>query len=136
MNRIHKLHEDYTHCSRCGNNIGPGSRTTTVEVKDEIWKVDASIDVIHARAIFVFCGKCSPLYDFKKIAVGRKLSEGDLIVQQHAEHAEIKAARTNAARALFMPPDQLTDDQIRGWILEQEAAEIFGVEICNRTNLI
>lgn len=123
---IHKLHDPYTGCNRCGAEIGPGSRTTTVEVKDEIWLAGATVDTLSAKVVLVFCETCRPLYDFRRIAVGRKLTEDDLVVHEAAESAEIEAARPGAAAALFVPSDQLTPAQIRGWLLEREADEIFG----------
>jgi len=123
---VHELHQAYTHCTRCGCEVGPGSRTTTVEVKDEIWKTGATVSTVSAKVALVFCAKCSPLFDFKRVAVGRKLTEDDLIVKEAAEGAEVEAARPAAAAALLVSPNELTAAQIKGWLLEQEAAEIFG----------
>jgi hypothetical protein len=95
-------------------------------VKDEIWLAGAAVEPLSAKAVLVFCATCSPLFDFRRIAVGRKLSEDDLIVQEAAENAEIEAGRSRAAAALCVPPDQLTEAQIKGWLLEQEAAAVFG----------
>lgn len=123
---VHELHQPYTQCTRCGCEVGPGSRTTTVEVKDEIWKAGATVSTVFAKVALVFCAKCSLLFDFKRVAVGRRLTEDDLLVQEAAEDAIIEEARPRAASALLVPPDDLTAAQIKGWILEQEANEIFG----------
>ena len=123
---VHKLRDTYTHCNRCNAEVGPGSRTTTVEIKEEIWLPSASVDTLSARVALVFCATCSLLFDFRRIAVGRKLTEDDLITQEGAEAAEIEAGRQGAAAALLVHQDQLSDAQIRGWLLEREAAEIFG----------
>jgi hypothetical protein len=123
---IHELHKPYTHCTRCGCEVGPGSRTTTVEVKDEIWKAGATVSTVFEKVALVFCAKCSPLFDFKRVALGRRLTEDDLVVQEAAESAEIEAARPAVAAKLLVPPDELTAAQIKGWLLEQEASEIFG----------
>jgi hypothetical protein len=125
---VHKLHDSYTRCSRCDAEVGPGSRTKTVEVKDEIWMVDGAVDTMSAKAVLVFCVTCSPLFDFKRLAVGRKLTEEDLVVQEAAESAEIEAGRSGAAAALCVSPDHLTGAQIKGWLLEQEADAIFNGE--------
>ena len=123
---VHELHQPYTHCSRCGCEVGPGSRTTTVEMKDEIWKAGMTVSTLSAKVALVFCAKCSPLFNFKRVAVGRRLTEDDLVVQEAAESAQIESARPAVASALLVPPDELTAAQIKGWLLEREAAEVFG----------
>ena len=123
---VHELHQPYTHCTRCGCEVGPGSRTTTVEVKDEIWKAGATVSTVFAKVALVFCANCSPLFDFKRVAVGCRLTEDDLVVQEAAESAAVEAARPAVASELLVPPDELTAAQIKGWLLEQEAADIFG----------
>jgi len=60
--------------------------------------------------------------------VARRLTEEDLVVQEIGEESEIEGARIGAAAALLVPPDQLTPAQIKGWLLEQESAEIFGAQ--------
>lgn len=123
---VHELHKPYTYCTRCGCDVGPGSRTTTVEVKEKIWNAGATVSTVAAKVALVFCAKCSTFFDFKRLAVGRKLTEDDLLVRDAAEDAIIEEARPRAASALLVPPDDLTAAQIKGWILEQEADEIFG----------
>lgn len=111
---VHELHQPYTHCTRCRCEVGPGSRTTTVEVKDEIRKAGATVSTVFAKVALVFCVKCSPLFDFKRVGVGRRLTEDDLVVQEAAESAEIEATRPAVASELLVPPDELTAAQIKG----------------------
>lgn len=123
MANVSTLYATVTACSRCMSQIAPGSRTMTVTVSDEVWKA-ASIEVVKATAVLVFCATCSPLFDFSRLAVGRRKSEEDLIVECAAEDAEIESARSATSSALGISAQELTKEQIRGWLLEQQYLEL------------
>ncbi|WP_319049422.1 hypothetical protein [Pseudomonas aeruginosa] len=73
-----------------------------------------------AKVALLFCQQCAHLYDFKKIGVGRRNTEEDELWIKMAEDAEIEANRVAAAAAMQVPPESLSAEQVRGWILEQQ----------------
>lgn len=113
-------------CSRCNAWITEGDSTVSITVSDEIWHGGelVSVEVTKARSVLIFCRSCSPLYDFRRVAVGRRYDEETLILNELAEEAEIEANRGQAALALYVSPESLTAAQIKGWILEQQWQEI------------
>ena len=117
-----------TNCSRCDAWVTEGQSTVTVTVAHETWYgvygETPEVAVDRARAALIFCSRCAPLYDFKKIAVGRRNTEEDELIIAWAEKAEIEAHRSAAAHDMRVSPTTLDDEQIRGWILEQQWKEL------------
>jgi hypothetical protein len=117
-----------TNCSRCNTWITDGQSTVTITVAKETWYglhgEIPEIEVADAKAALLFCRRCSSLYDFNRIAVGRSTSEEDKILIELADEAEIEASREAAAKDMQVSPDRLSAEQIRGWILEQQYKEL------------
>lgn len=105
---LHNLHDSYGGCSRCGAEIQPGPRTKTIEVKVEIWQAGDIVLLLSARAVFDLCVPCSRNINFKRIAMGRTLTELDLLIQDEAENAELEGNRPRVVAALGVPPNHLT----------------------------
>ena len=126
--KITPIRHAIANCSRCDAWVTEGQSTVTVTVSHETWHgvfgETPEVIVDHARAAHIFCSRCAPLFDFKKIAVGRRNTEEDELVIVWAEKAEIEAHRSAAAQDMFVSADTLTDEQIRGWILEQQWKEL------------
>lgn len=117
-----------TNCSRCDAWITEGQSTITITVARETW-FGASNEIPHvevdqAEVALLFCNRCAPLYDFKRVAVGRRNTEEDELIMQWADEAEIEAHRAAAAQDMHASPEQLSNEQIRGWILEQQWKEL------------
>ena len=117
-----------TNCSRCNTWITDGQQTVTITVAQETWSglrgEVPEVEVVHAKIALLFCRRCAHLYDFTKIAVGRRNTEADKILVQLAEEAEIEANRVAAALELKVPPERLSAEQIKGWIFEQQYNEL------------
>lgn len=115
-------------CSRCDGWVTDGQSTVTVTVAYETWHgVSGEIPEVivdRAQAALIFCSRCAQLYDFKRIAVGRRNTEEDEIVLAWAEKAEIEAHRSAAAHDMCVSAETLADEQVRGWILEQQWKEL------------
>lgn len=115
-------------CSRCDAWITDGQSTVTITVANETWHglrgEIPEIEVENAKVALLFCHRCSNLYDFTRIAVGRSRTEEDEIVMELAEEAEIEASREAAAEEMQVSPDRLSTEQVRGWILEQQYKEL------------
>lgn len=116
------LHAPMGKCSRCNDAIFPGARVRVISVSHEIWKSNRTAETTYSRVALAFCARCGPLFDFKSVAVGRLKSEEDLLLEREAEFAELEHARPSAANALNVAAETLSDEQIRGWILEQDYA--------------
>lgn len=86
-------------CARCGAWITDGQSTVTITVAHETWHGGEvpEVTVEQAKVALLFCLRCARLYDFKKIAVGRRITEEDEIVIQQAEEAEVEENRTAVA---------------------------------------
>ena len=125
LNNVVELHVEITKCSRCGDSIRDGDRATSVSVMEEVLHQDKAdstpyVDVVHAQEVHIFCMKCSRLYNFKKIGVGRKFDEEYLVLDQQYEEHKFACGREGAAKALGVSPESLADEQIQGWLLEQD----------------
>lgn len=107
-----------TNCSRCNTWITDGQSTVTITVAKETWYglhgEMAEVEVADAKAALLFCRQCANLYDFSRIAVGRRTSEEDRILIELADEAEIEASREAAAKDMQVSPDRLSAEQIRG----------------------
>lgn len=120
-----------TACDRCGAEIVDGSEAMSIAVQHERWHGNANwatVDVIRANTALLFCMPCAKYYNFKRVAVARKKTELDLERERRVEEAVVEGARSDAAKALFLEPGEVSVDQIRGWLLEQEYEWILAEE--------
>lgn len=131
MSNIIELRPSLTTCDRCGGGIVDGAEAMTVAVQREQWHggaACATVEVIQAHSALVFCMPCAELFNFKRIAVGRKKTELDLEREKRAEESLIESAREDTAKALFLNPADVTIQQIKGWLLEKEYEWILAEE--------
>lgn len=119
---ITPIRQVIANCSRCDAWVTDEQSTVTITVAHETWHGGNLPEVVvdKAHVALIFCRRCAPLYDFKRIAVGRRNTEEDEIIIKQANDAEIEANRAAAGQDLRVAPGTLTAEQIRGWILEQE----------------
>lgn len=117
-----------TNCSRCNTWITDGQQTVTITVTEERWSglrgEVAEVQVANAKVALLFCRRCSQLYDFSKVAVGRHNTQADELLIELAEEAEIEGNREAAALDLKVTPERLSAEQIKGWIFEQQYNEL------------
>lgn len=131
MSNIIELRPAITACDRCGGGIADGAEAMTVSVQHEKWHggpAHASVEVIRADSALVFCMPCAKYFNFQRVAVARKKNELDIETEKRHEEALIEDARPEVAKVLFLKPEEVSVEQIRGWLLEQEYLWILAEE--------